>query len=73
MIEAAHETDATVKSGAQVVRELKEQAQNVEEASNITVDVYKRQGFQNLQHFFRLLLVVLASDLTSIGKISFSL
>lgn len=39
MIEAAHETDATVKSGAQVVLELKEQAQNVEEASNITVQV----------------------------------
>ena len=39
MIKAAHETDATVKSGAQVVRELKEQAQNVEEASNITVQV----------------------------------
>ena len=43
MIEAAHETDATVKSGAQVVLELKEQAQNVEEASNITV-----QGIQSL-------------------------
>ena len=39
MIKAAHETDATVKSGAQVVLELKEQAQNVEEASNITVQV----------------------------------
>ena len=39
MLKAAHETDATVKSGAQVVRELKEQAQNVEEASNITVQV----------------------------------
>ena len=39
MIKAANETDATVKSGAQVVRELKEQAQNVEEASNITVQV----------------------------------
>ena len=39
MIEASHETDATVKSGAQVVLELKEQAQNVEEASNITVQV----------------------------------
>ena len=39
MIEAAHETAATVKSGAQVVLELKEQAQNVEEASNITVQV----------------------------------
>ena len=39
MIEAAHETDATVKSGAQVVLELKEQAQNVEAASNITVQV----------------------------------
>ena len=39
MIKAAHETDATVKSGAQVVLELKEQAQNVKEASNITVQV----------------------------------
>ena len=46
MIKAAHETDATVKSGAQVVLELKEQAQNVEEASNITVQV-----IQDVQNF----------------------
>ena len=39
MIEASRRTDETVKEGAEVVRELKEQAHNVEDASNITVEV----------------------------------
>ena len=39
MIEASRRTDETVKEGAGVVRELKEQAHNVEDASNITVEV----------------------------------
>ena len=41
MIAASKRTDETVKEGAGVVRELKEQAQNVEEASNFTVEVIK--------------------------------
>ena len=41
MIAAAKRTDETVKEGAGVVRELKEQAQSVEEASNFTVEVIK--------------------------------
>ena len=39
MIEASRRTDETVKAGAGVVRELKEQAHNVADASNITVEV----------------------------------
>ena len=39
MIEASRRTDETVKEGAEVVRELKEQAHNVGDASNITVEV----------------------------------
>lgn len=39
MIEASKRTDETVKEGAEVVYELKEQARNVEDASNITVEV----------------------------------
>ena len=41
MIAASKRTDETVKEGAGVVRELKEQAQSVEEASNFTVEVIK--------------------------------
>lgn len=39
MIAASRRTDETVKEGAGVVRELKEQARNVEDASNVTVEV----------------------------------
>lgn len=39
MIDASHQTDETVKQGADVVEELKEQAHNVAEASNVTVSV----------------------------------
>lgn len=41
MIEASRRTDETVREGAEVVRELKEQAHSVEEASNFTVDVIR--------------------------------
>lgn len=41
MIEASQRTDATVKEGADVVKELRTQAQSVEEASNFTVDVIR--------------------------------
>ena len=39
MIDASRQTDETVKQGADVVEELKEQAHNVAEASNVTVSV----------------------------------
>ena len=39
MIDASRQTDETVKQGADVVEELKEQANNVAEASNVTVSV----------------------------------
>lgn len=39
MIDASRQTDETVKQGADVVEELKEQARNVAEASNVTVSV----------------------------------
>ena len=39
MIDASKRTDATVVEGADVVRELKEQAENVETASSTTVEV----------------------------------
>ena len=39
MIDASRQTDKTVKQGADVVEELKEQANNVAEASNVTVSV----------------------------------
>ena len=39
MIDASRQTDETVKQGADVVEELKEQAHNVSEASNVTVSV----------------------------------
>ena len=39
MIDASRQTDETVKLGADVVEELKEQAHNVAEASNVTVSV----------------------------------
>lgn len=42
MLEASATTDGMVSEGAQVVRELKEQARNVEEASRITVEVIER-------------------------------
>lgn len=39
MIEASHKTNDNVKEGAGVVSELKEQAVNVADASQVTVDV----------------------------------
>ena len=39
MIDASRQTEETVKQGADVVEELKEQAHNVAEASNVTVSV----------------------------------
>lgn len=42
MLEASQSTNAMVSEGTHVVRELKEQAQNVEIASNITVEVIER-------------------------------
>lgn len=41
MIEASKRTDETVKEGAGVVQELKEQAHSVKDASNFTVEVIK--------------------------------
>lgn len=42
MLELSRSTDHTVAEGSAVVEDLKEQAQNVEKASNITVDVIER-------------------------------
>lgn len=42
MLAASESTDQMVDEGSQVVRELKEQAQNVEKASSITVEVIER-------------------------------
>lgn len=42
MMDASARTDATVTKGADKIRELKEQAQNVAEASNVTVEVIGR-------------------------------
>lgn len=42
MLEVSQSTDAMVDEGSNVVRELKEQALNVESASNITVQVIER-------------------------------
>lgn len=42
MIEASKRTEATIAEGASAVKELKEQARNVESASNITVEVIER-------------------------------
>lgn len=42
MLEVSQSTDKTVADGSNVVKELKEQARIVEEASNITVDVIER-------------------------------
>ena len=39
MLEASKQTDKNVDEGADMVRELKEQAHNVETASNVTVEV----------------------------------
>jgi len=39
MIDASRQTDETVKQGADVVEELKEQAHNVAEASNVTFEL----------------------------------
>ena len=39
MVEASHRTDETVNDSKAIVVELKEQAQNVHDASNIIVDV----------------------------------
>lgn len=41
MIEASHKTNDNVKEGAGVVSELKEQAVNVADASQVTVDVIR--------------------------------
>ena len=70
MIEAAHETDATVKSGAQVVLELKEQAQNVEEASNITVQVIQSltSKVEDVQSFVALNASIEAARAGEAGK-----
>lgn len=42
MIEASARTDAMVNEGTEVVKQLKEQAQNVEEAAGVTVEVFER-------------------------------
>jgi len=42
MLQASESTDQMVDEGSEVVRELKEQAQNVERASSITVEVIER-------------------------------
>ncbi len=42
MMEVSQSTDKTVAEGANVVKELKEQARIVEESSNVTVDVIER-------------------------------
>ena len=42
MLEVSQSTDAMVGEGSKVVRELKEQALNVESASNVTVQVIER-------------------------------
>lgn len=42
MLELSHSTDQTVAEGSVVVENLKEQADNVENASNITVDVIEQ-------------------------------
>ena len=53
MIEASRRTDANVEEGSAMVRELKEQAHNVETASNVTVEVIESltQKVAEVQNF----------------------
>lgn len=53
MIEASQRTSATVSEGTEVVRGLMSQTRNVEEASNITVDVIQSltQKVEEVQNF----------------------
>lgn len=60
MIEASARTDATVNEGTDAVRELKEQAQNVESASRITVEVIERltNKVEEVQNFVGVILSI---------------